>query len=839
MANAKIKNVSVEAEITGRENGPAPHHRRIKKRDPEGMFASLIEWIYGILLFVTPFFFLSSTNDVFDLNKQTLLFVATLAIAILYSIRIVTVHTVDIRGSFLTITVMLVALAWLASSIFSLYPFQSFMGIEGQASMSFVTLLAILVLIGIATSLFRAGQLIRLARVMIASTALLSLVGLLQVFGVFVLPWGFTKTALFSPTGSINSLGTIAAFGLVLTVAEIIRMATAQQGRKWLSILFAIGAGLQLITLVVFDEWQLWLSVIGGLALIIGFLFFKLPKEQKVVWLVLPSFVCVFSLTMITLASIGMSIPRLVVPIQTPNLTVATSWDIATRAVQERPILGYGPGNFLPAYTAFRPEQVNAENIGRLWTARFNQSGSHVLTKAANLGLVGSAALALLFLTIIIKTAAYLLRNKVDEDYAIYLGAAAVLATLGILSIVKPFDFTMTLYSWTAIGFFSVLTARSLLVLRGKNSSRFIVLSSFVLFSVISLALVGTIFISMRYAADVTYRNANSLDRELSASIEKGEPADQEKLNDLISTLDRAVRMNPFHRGYLTTLSQALVYKASVLASDRQNTVSVQSISNDAVAAAQRAIALNSRDVRNIENLTQVLQTLYPFLENGFALAQQAHEQALLLDPTNPAPRLAASKLYLSAYVMLKGQETNSQKEDEKAQAAEQAKQALEKAEAYLQDAIKLKNDYAEAHFHLGAIYATQEKKDEAIASFDKALNLNYQLISFRASDETLFYNLGVNYESLGQDEKAQTAYKLAWSLQPKYYLAMWRSALLDEKAGNKESALDTLNRMLALDPSSTIVQDKINELQKGQNQTTDEVKENKTEEAPEQEAEQ
>lgn len=838
MANAKTNGSSMVQDVEEQETTRAVHQRKKKKSDPEGMFTMLIEWIYGILLFVTPFFFLSSTSDVFDLNKQTLLFVATLAIAILYSIRIVTVHTVDIRGSFLTIAALLVLLVWLAASIFSVYPFQSFLGIEGQAGMSFVTLLAILVLIGVATSLFHAGQLIRLARVMIASTALLSLVGLLQVFGVFVLPWGFTKTALFSPTGSINSLGVIAAFGLVVTVAEIIRMATAQQGRKWLSILFAVGAGLQLITLVVFDEWQLWASVVGGLALMIGFLFFKLPKDQKVVWLVLPSFVCVFSLTMIALSAIGMSIPRLVVPIQTPNLTVRTSWDIAVRAIQERPIFGYGPGNFLSAYTAFRPEQINAENISRLWTARFNQSGSHFLTKAVSLGFVGVAALALLFLTVIVKVAFYLFRNKVDEDYAIYLGVAATLATLGILSIVKPFDFTMTLFSWTVIGFFSVLTARSLMVLRGKNSSRFIVLSSFVLFSVISLALVGTIFISMRYAADVTFRNANTIDRELSTQIEKGEPANQEKLNELVSTLDRAVRMNPFHRGYLSTLSQALVYKASTLASDRQNTVSVQSISNDAVAAAQRAIALNPRDVRNIENLTEVLQALYPFLENGFALAQQAHEQALVLDPTNPAPRVAASKLYLSAYVMLKGQEANLKKEEEKTQAAEQSKQALEKAESHLQDAIKLKIDYPEAHFHLGTIYVAQDKKEEALQAFDKALNLNYRLISFQASDETLFYNLGASYESLGQDEKAQTAYKLAWSLRPNYYLAMWRSALLDEKAGNTEAALDTLNRILALDPSSTIVQDKINELQNGQNQTTDETKENKTEEAPDQGAE-
>ncbi|MBI4250210.1 tetratricopeptide repeat protein [Candidatus Uhrbacteria bacterium] len=844
MANAKLNNGSIKQAILEQEPPKSTLHlRHKKKRDPEGIFTILIEWVYGILLFLSPFFFLPSTSDVFDLNKQTLLFVATLIIAILYSIRIVTVHTVDIRGSFLTLAALLLLGIWLTASIFSVYPFQSFLGIDGQAHMSFATLLAILVLIGIATSLFEAKHIIRLARVMIVATSLLSLVGLLQIFGVFVLPWGFTKTALFSPTGTINSLGTLAAFGLVLTVAEIIRMATAQQGRKWLSILFAIGAGLQLITLVVFDEWQLWISVIGGLALVIGFLFFKLPKDQKVVWLVLPSFVCVFALTMIALASIGMSIPRLVVPIQTPSLTVQTSWNIAIRAMQERPILGYGPGNFLTAFTAFRPAEVNNENAGRLWTARFNQSGSHLATKVVSLGLVGLVALALFFLAIIVKAAFYLFRNKVDENYAIYLGVVSVLATLGIISAVKEFDFTLTLFSWTVIGFFSVLTGRSLMVLRGKNSSRFIVLSSFVLFGVISIALVGTIFIGMRYAADVTFRNASMLDREISSGLEKGEQANQEKLNQLVTTLDRAARMNPFNRNYLVALSQALIYKASLLASDRQNTVSVQTISNDAVATAQRAVALNPKDVRNIENLTQVLQALYPFVENGFTLGQQAHEQALSLDPTNPEPRVEASKLYLSAYAMLKGQEANLQKEEEKAQSAGQAKQALEKAESYLQDALKLKGDYPEAHFHLGTIYATQDKKDEALQEFDKALNLNYQLISFRASDETLFYNLGVNYESLDQNEKAQAAYKFAWGLRPNYYLAMWRSALLDEKAGNKEAALDTLNRVVALDPTNTIVQDKIKELQSGQKQTTDETKENKKGETPEeggnQEAEQ
>ncbi|MBI4272766.1 hypothetical protein HY621_02865 [Candidatus Uhrbacteria bacterium] len=780
-----------------------------------------LEWVYGILLFGIPFFFLGVTDDLFDLNKQTLLFAGTLIASIVYGVHIVSTQSVRIRGSFLTLTLLLLAIVWCVASFLSLYPYVSFVGLEGHASTSFATLGSLIILIIISTNVFTEKHVVHLVRVLIGTTTLLSVSGLLQIFGVFILPGEITKTGLMYPGGLINGVGLNAALGLVLAIAEIVRL--AMKGRHALSvlqILLSLFTGLQLITLIVFDDWALWTSVAASLGFMLLFLYVKASDERKISWLVLPSFALVFSLTML-----AVDVPKVVAPLQAPQLSLSTSFAITLKALQERPLFGYGPGNFGVAYTQFRPNKISVwpkeldnENIGKIWAERFLQSGSQLMTKVVGVGLIGFGALILLFVTLAFKAIRWLVQKKDGDDYALYLGVVGSMITLGVLGAIKPIDFSFTFFLWMLIGFFSILSARSLVLIKGQHSNRFVILSSLVLFTIISISLVGVMFASVRYAADVTFRSATSKDRALSVKIQAGEQVSEQELNDLLSTLERAVKMDPYNHRYPKALAQALVYKTSSLATNtnggQENIVSVRALATNAATLSQQVVALNPRDARNMQNFADTLQAVFPFVENGYGLTQQAYAETLKLDPQNPSVHTAFAKFYLSAYLILVRQQESLEKKEEKNQAKEEASKALAETERLLREAIALKADYPEAYFHLGTLFAMQDNKKEAIKNFDTALEYNFRLIPLRAADEVLFYNLGLNFEALKQQDKAQTAYKLASSIQPKYYVALWRSALLDKEQGNDEASIATLKKILDYDPQNKTVQDKIKEFE-------------------------
>lgn len=789
--------------------------RKIKKQGTEkNKLVLFLEWVYGALIFGIPVFFLPITDDVFDLNKQTLLFSGTLIVCIFYGTHIVTAQTLRIRGSFLSLALVLLTALWCVASIFSLYRYASFVGLEGQASTSLATLVCLAALVFIGTTVFTARHIVHLMRVMIGSTTVLSLIGVLQLFGVFLLPWEILKTGLVYPAGLINGLGITASLGLVLSIAEILRLAAKGRGASIMAqTLFAIITGLQLIVLVIFDDVALWASVAASLFFMLVFLFVKLSREQKISWLVLPSFVLVFSLTMIFV-----NVPRFVFPLQSPQLSLQTSAGIAFQSLQERPYLGYGPGNFGIAYTQFRPTEINKENAGRIWAERFLQSGSYLATNVVGTGLLGLCALLLFFGTLAFKALGLLVREKNGDEYALYLGVVGSVLTLGILGALKPIDFSTTFLFWMLVGFFSIICARPLIEIRGRNSNRFIILSSLVLFTIISVSLVGALFASIRYAADVTFHEASAKDRILSERIQSGERIEESEINDLIATLERAMRMNTFHHRYPKALSQALVYKTSALATDsaraRENILNIRSLAAQAVSAAQQAIVLSNKDAGNMRNLADTLGVVFPFVENGYAIAQQAYGESIKLDPKNPLLRVSFAKLYLSSYLIFTQQQTSIEKDEEKKLAKDASKLALKEAERLLSEAIELKQDYPEPYFQLGTIAATKNKKQDALAYFDTALEHNFRLIPLRASDEVLFYNLGLNYETLQAKDKAQTAYKLAVSLRPNYYLALWRSALLDEEQGNNDAAIQTLKRIIEHDPQNEIVKEKIKTLE-------------------------
>lgn len=77
--------------------------------------------------------------------------------------------------------------------------------------------------------------------------------------------------------------------------------------------------------------------------------------------------------------------------------TAGTSWGVAIDALKESPIFGVGPGNYLTAFSRFRPLSYNNTD---LWPIKFATANNFYLTSLTETGLLGFAGIVLLLLSI-------------------------------------------------------------------------------------------------------------------------------------------------------------------------------------------------------------------------------------------------------------------------------------------------------------------------------------------------------------------------------------------------------------------------------------------------------
>ena len=122
------------------------------------------------------------------------------------------------------------------------------------------------------------------------------------------------------------------------------------------------------------------------------------------------------------------------------------------------------------------------------------------------------------------------------------------------------------------------------------------------------------------------------------------------------------------------------------------------------------------------------------------------------------------------------------------------AAEEFQQAAKIFEEAIKLKPDYAEGHYHLGNAYFEAGEAKKAIEAYKKA-------IRFRP-DYALAYNgLGTAYGA-SEYKKSIEAYKESIRLDPKAPLTHYNLGVAYVQHGDNQSAVDEYNVLQTLDPS-------------------------------------
>ena len=131
--------------------------------------------------------------------------------------------------------------------------------------------------------------------------------------------------------------------------------------------------------------------------------------------------------------------------------------------------------------------------------------------------------------------------------------------------------------------------------------------------------------------------------------------------------------------------------------------------------------------------------------KEGNALARKLIEETIALDPE-----------FADAYLRMSGTHLM----DMMYGSSESPEQSLKLAEEFVQKAISLRGEYADAHGYLGRIYLTKRKYDEAITEGERAVALNPDSAFVNAA---LAFSLGY----AGRPEDAIVLYKKAIRLSP------------------------------------------------------------------------
>jgi len=118
-----------------------------------------------------------------------------------------------------------------------------------------------------------------------------------------------------------------------------------------------------------------------------------------------------------------------------------------------------------------------------------------------------------------------------------------------------------------------------------------------------------------------------------------------------------------------------------------------------------------------------------------------------------------------------------------------------EKAIEYLNNAIKLQPDYAEAYFSRGNVYARD------LGQYQRALENYNEAVRLQPDNTNAYYNRGTTYDRLGQYQHALEDYNEAIRLKPDFAMAYYNRGVDYNNLGQHQRALEDYNEAVRLKP--------------------------------------
>jgi len=719
-----------------------------------------------LLAFLLPILFFPWTANVLEFNKQALLIFLVFVSIFAWLLNVLISGRVKINLSFTHIPVGVLLLVYLVSTIFSSWRYGSFWGWPLVTSESLITIICLVLFYFLIINIFEKKETFYFLSFMVFSAGLACFYGILQLFGQYIIPIGFTRAQTFNAIGSVNMLGITAAVLLPLAIMLIIA-----SKKKVYRILFGIAAAVFAVVLFILNFYIAWWLVIAGSALIFAFGMQRRDLFDSR-WLILPMFFLAIGLLF---AFFRFSIPGMPqMPVEF-FLKQEPTLEIATKVLQENPVIGTGPGTFSYAFAKYKDISFNQSD---LWNTDFSWGASKFLTVLATVGVLGALALFALMAVFVFYGVLFLFKKREMDDYAfnwsLGLGVFISFMVLSISYFLYSSNLTLEFIYFALIAAFITLVYPQKREFELKPSSLITLVFTFGITVIFVFGLGLFILEGQRYVSSVNYLSGITLWQEgqTDASLMK---------------LERAVSISPGVDLYWRELAQAYLNNINIVVNkegltDEEKRQGVQNSINRAVNAGKVSSDTNQANVENWSARGFVYQNMIGTVGGTKEWAVEAYKEAMKLAPTNPFYPTQAGISILSNVALL-GDEAKQEKAE-----------SLDEAADFFRKAIELKSDYAPAHFQLARVYLAQGKQDEMVLSLENAKEA-------APFDVGLAFQLGLVYYQKKDYQKARVELERAVVLNPNYANALYFLGITYYELEEKDTAIAVFEKILELNP--------------------------------------
>lgn len=752
-----------------------------------------------LLFLLFPLFTLPIALDPLELNKQMLLVVLSVGAFLAWTGSMVARGKFSIRYGWVGLAPLLVLVATILSAARSTSPYLSWIGGSGQEYVSVLTVFALTLLYYVVLNRLDTERDHRAVHGLLVAGAVVT-----GGVGLFFAAQGQT----FNTVGTVNALAVylsaLSVFGVGLFVASRADHALLHDG--WLGGLEKAAVLVLLMEtialLLVLDYAVLWGVLFVGLTLL--FCFFLLRAED-----VHDSRRFVLPLLLMAVAALWFF--WLPAPVRVPlPIEVTPSFGLSTRIAREalsgdQALMGSGPGTYAFDYARLHDASVN-QTV--LWSYRFDRGASFFHTVAPSFGVLGLFAWAAFFFMFFTRGTARVLQGKDYRDRAAVLVDLCGWSVFAAAAFFYPGNMTTVFFLFAFAALLASQTAGKPRAGTFAEAPKMaFVFTALVILC--SVAILSVLFVGVRrYVSEAAVARAAQL-------MEAG--ADN---TDVVMALDRAVSYNRFNDVAYQQLSQALLREtADVLATQpdlstmtAEDRAYVQQLSAASVNAAVRATDLSAGNGAHWLSRGAVYREFIPLVTGAGDFAVDAFEQAAALEPLNPVPPTELGKTYLA---LAQAMATLAAGNDAAIAADAETKRVayLAAAETAFNAAAVIKADYAPTHYQLAVTYEQQGRLDDAIGKMESVR-------AYNALDVGVTFQLGLLYARRGDDgdlARAQAAFERAIELVPTYANARWFLASIYESQGNREAAVEQIERVLQYNPENTAVKQRLERLRNGE----------------------
>ncbi len=377
---------------------------------------TLIRFLYGVLVFITPLLIVPYTSELFEFNKMIVIYSVAVLTVFLFLVRWIRTGSRLVKMVFFTIPLAVFVLTKIVATVFSMDIHTSIMGYYGRFNGGLMSLAAFGSLAVVAASVFTRNDVLKLLKLSLLSSTVVMLWGLPSRFGRDMTCWVFTHQLnnscwtdqfrpaerMFSTLGQPNWLGSYLALNLFVAVF----LFTVYAVRKQRKLLYATAVYIvTAVACILFTKSRSSLVAVGAGGVVFGsFAVAFAPirdiylKHKKLIGIVCAAII-------ILILNEYVAIDRSKAPLQTVQNTVLQDsaplvvtdsidirrivWQGAIELGLRYPLFGTGPETFATSYNFVRPVQHNTTSE---WDFIYNKAHNEFLDYLATTGFIGLGA---------------------------------------------------------------------------------------------------------------------------------------------------------------------------------------------------------------------------------------------------------------------------------------------------------------------------------------------------------------------------------------------------------------------------------------------------------------